>query len=60
MNKYQTRDHEAGNVIDEFTTLEEAINACHTYVDEDKKLGEYTPNFYEVYNIETEEVEYIA
>jgi hypothetical protein len=58
--KYITQDHEAGNRIDKFDTLEEAIEAVDRYVEEDKSEGNYTPDFYEVYNEDTEEVEYVA
>ena len=42
------RDREAGNVIDEFCTYEEAEKALEEYEKEDKGNGEYTPNFYEI------------
>lgn len=53
---YITRDSEAGNVIDEFATLEEARAAIERYEAEDKKDGNYEPGFYEIYNAETEEI----
>ena len=51
-----TRDSEAGNFIDEFKTLEEALAAIERYEAEDEKNGCYTPDFYEVYNADTEEI----
>ena len=48
--RYVTRDREAGNVIDEFATLEEARNAIETYEEHDKQDGTYTKDFYEIYD----------
>lgn len=52
---YQTQDNEAGNIIDEFTTLEEAQAAIAQYVADDKAEGTYTPEFYCIYDTEKEE-----
>lgn len=49
---YITRDREAGNVIDEFKTLQEAEKALAEYEEQDKKDGTYTPDFYEVAEVE--------
>lgn len=54
---YKTRDREAGNLIDEFATLEEAQDAVEQYEADDEADGTYTPNFYEIYNAETEQIE---
>lgn len=54
---YKTRDREAGNLIDEFATLEEAQDAVEQYEADDEADGSYTPNFYEIYNAETEQIE---
>ena len=49
MMTFYARDKEAGNVIDEFATREEAEQAIIEYEEQDKKDGIYEPNFYEVY-----------
>ena len=54
---YITRDHEAGNEIESFDTLQEALEAIEKYIETDKVEGNYTENFYEVYNIVTKEIE---
>ena len=56
--RYQTRDRQAGNVIDDFDTLEEARAAIERYEAEDERNGVYEPDFYEVYDTEREEVVY--
>lgn len=43
-----TRDREAGNIIDFFTTVGEAKQAILEYEKEDQYEGTYSPNFYEV------------
>lgn len=53
---YITRDKEAGNIIDEFATLEEAREALKGYVEEDKKDNTYTPDFYEIFDSQTEQI----
>lgn len=55
--RYCTRDAEAGNIIDFFATLEEAQKAIEQYEEEDKSNGDFTPGFYEIYNIMDEEIE---
>ena len=45
---YIIRDREAGNVIDEFRTLEMAEKVLREYEEEDKKNREYTKDFYEI------------
>lgn len=45
---YVIRDREAGNVIDEFNTLEEAENMIDIYEAQDIEEGTYTPDFYEI------------
>lgn len=52
MKKYVTRDREAGNVIDEFNTREEAEAAVLRYEEEDVKFDQFEENFYEVAEIE--------
>ncbi len=41
-------DHEAGNIISEHNSFEEALTALKEYEQEDIKDGNYTPYFYEV------------
>lgn len=49
MIKYWTRDREAGNRIEWFSSYEEAEQAIKRYEDEDKKDETYEDNFYEIY-----------
>lgn len=56
LKPYVVRDREAGNVIDEFNTLEEAKGTVIEYEDEDRNNGDYTPDFYEIYNKLTEKI----
>lgn len=56
LKPFQTRDRETGSVIDEFFTQEEAEDAIVGYEEDDEDEGCYTPNFYEIYNTETQEV----
>lgn len=46
--KFYTADREAGNRIEAFNTLEEAMQAIVAYEEEDKQDGTFTPDFYEV------------
>ena len=46
--KYITRDREAGNVIDEFATLDEAKKAIAQYELDDQRQGIWEPDFYEI------------
>ena len=46
--KYITRDREAGNVIDEFATLDEAKKAIAQYELDDHRQGIWEPDFYEI------------
>ena len=50
--KFITQDRETGMVIDEFNTLEEAQAAIDRYEAEDRDNNCYTPNFYEVKEVE--------
>lgn len=50
--RYYTRDREAGNKIESFTTLEEARDALKAYEVQDKKDGIFEANFYEIYDEE--------
>lgn len=51
--KYIIRDREAGNIIDEFQTMEEAERQLEAYEEEDKINGEYEPDFYEIWTPDT-------
>ena len=42
------RDREAGNVITEFETMEEAHKEIEKYEEQDKKDGVYVEDFYEI------------
>lgn len=46
--EYIIRDREAGNEIARFDTLEEAEQELVAYEEEDRRNGEYTPDFYEI------------
>ena len=54
--KIYTADREAGNKIEEFSTIEEAKEAIAAYEEEDKKDGTYTPNFYDIVNENCESI----
>ncbi len=43
---YKITDREAGNKIESGLTLEDAKRMVLEFEQEDKKNGEYTPNFY--------------
>ena len=45
---YVVRDREAGNVITQFETMEEAQKELGRYEEQDKKEGEYVEDFYEI------------
>lgn len=45
---FYTADREAGNIIEGFTTLEEAEKAIAAYEEEDKKDNIYEPDFYDI------------
>lgn len=49
--KYKIIDKEAGNLISEFKTLEEAQKTLKKYESIDKKDGSFTPDFYEIVEI---------
>ena len=49
-----TRDREAGNIIENFATKKEAEKAILSYEKTDKNEGTYTPDFYEVAEIDDE------
>lgn len=45
---YVIRDREAGNEIDEFETMDEALEELARFEEIDKMDGNYTPDFYEI------------
>ena len=61
--EYIIREREAGNIIDEFNTLEEAEKALASYEKKDRVDGTYTEDFYEVAEIKvlflTDEIVFI-
>ena len=48
VEKYYTRDREAGNIIDSFYTQKQAEKAIEKYEKEDKKDNCFEENFYEI------------
>lgn len=54
--KFIVRDSIAGNVIEYFNSLEEAKKCIKLFEIQDKREGIYTPNFYEIYDTEKEEI----
>ena len=50
--KYIIRDKEAGNRIASFNTMEEAIKELAEYEEADKREGTFTPDFYEIVEVE--------
>lgn len=46
--RYWTRDREAGNKIESFSTLQDAQNAIKAYEEQDRKDGIFTEDFYEI------------
>lgn len=51
-----TADRETGTFIDEFYYLEDAKKAILEYEDEDRRNGEYTPDFYDIVNADHESI----
>ncbi|WP_400234435.1 hypothetical protein [Methanomethylophilus alvi] len=49
---YATQDRETGTRIDIFGTLEEAERALKECESDDMKDGVYTPDFYEIVEVE--------
>lgn len=46
--KYKIQDKEAGNIIDECSTQEDAEALVEKYENEDRKNNNYTTDFYEI------------
>lgn len=53
MGRFITRDSEAGNPIESFTALEDAMFAVEGYIREDKCCDTFTEDFYEIFDQET-------
>lgn len=51
MGKIVIRDREAGNVIDIFSSFEEAQKELKAYEASDREEGIYTENFYEIVEV---------
>lgn len=49
---YAIQDRETGTRIDIFGTLEEAERVLKEYENDDMKDGVYTPDFYEIVEVE--------
>lgn len=49
---YAIRDRETGTKIDIFDTLEEAERTLEEYENDDMNEGTYTPDFYEIVEVE--------
>lgn len=49
---YAIQDRETGTMIDIFGTLEEAERVLKEYESDDMKDGVYTPDFYEIVEVE--------
>lgn len=60
MKKYIIRDREAGNVIDSFNTIEQAKAELSRYEQEDEREGTYTPDFYEIVEIDAKSEIYVS
>lgn len=48
MKTFIIRDKEAGNIIEEVDTYQEALEIVEKYKNEDKNNGDYTQDFYEI------------
>ena len=53
MKYYTIVARETGSRIEDYATNEEAQKAIRAFEDEDKELGTYTPDFYEVIELDT-------
>lgn len=49
--KYQVCCKENGDVIEDCETLDEAITTIAQYEEQDRSEDNYTPDFYEIYDI---------
>lgn len=53
---YIVRDRQAGNEIERFDNLIDALNEVKEYYFNDKRDGNFEPNFYEIYDTDNEEI----
>ena len=53
---YQIRNREVGEVLAEVVTLDEAMSIVNNNECDDKKNGNYTPNWYDIYDTVAGEV----
>lgn len=53
---YSVECMETGCFIDEFPTKKEALQCVEEYENEDKENGVYSPDFYAVRDLETDEL----
>jgi len=51
-NKYVIQDREAGNIIDQFSSLESAEKTLNEFEYSDKLEGIFKPDFYEIEEVE--------
>ena len=51
--RFIIQDSQSGCMIESFATFEEAFSTLRGYVKEDIMEMDYTPNFYEIKDIET-------
>lgn len=56
LKRFVVRDKEAGNILDSFSELLTAQDWVQYSENWDKKVGTYTPDFYEVYDNELKEI----
>ena len=56
MTEYIIRDSESGNTIESTDSLTEAVQIIKRFEAEDRKEGQYTPDFYEVYDPDRQEI----
>lgn len=54
--RYAVRDREAGLTCETCATIEEAREIVREYEEIDRSEGTYTPGFYEIYDLEQEEI----
>lgn len=53
---YSVECRTTGIIIDEYPTKEEAFEAIKDFEIEDKEYGSYSPDFYDVRDLETDEL----
>lgn len=56
--KYIVRDRESGTGIDAFDSFDEAVECIRQFEEADRKDEIYTPDFYEIYELEEGEDRY--